>query len=333
MKPLAHFAVLLLFAASIAGCTKDNDTTAPSSPTISAVSGKWVVLSGIQNTSYLSIHDDNVFYMLHQYAYGLRSMDGGVAQVSGGTINLGQVVYNYAVSGDTMRLTTPSQTVVAVRSSTAPSDTQWVTTVAVLDTMTPPVQEATDMAINGNIMWYGNGYSSHNLYKINLTTRSVDTLPTTEYAWAVEWDGTNIWTSSDGDDAIFKLNPTSGATISTSAAMGAWIYGIAWDGTVFWCTSNNEQSIYKYNPSTNTVASTYPLGPGAYPEGDAFVNGYLYVCTNGVINKCTPSPLNTVAAYRIAGINAFGIAFDGTNYWISGQDANYKTKLYKVSLQ
>jgi streptogramin lyase len=149
----------------------------------------------------------------------------------------------------------------------------------------------------------------------------------------VEWDGTNIWTSSDGDDAIFKLNPTTGATTFTSAAMGAWVYGIAWDGTVFWCTSNNEQSIYRYNPNTNTVAATYSLGSGVSPEGDAFVNGYLYVCTNGTINKCTPSPFNTVAAYRIPGIQAFGIAFDGTKYWVSGTDANYKTLLYKVALQ
>lgn len=333
MKSLARFAFLLLVGVIVAGCSKDNDTTGPSIPTISAIAGKWTILSGKQGTTYLTVHSDNVYYFLHQYSYGLRSMDGGVAQVSGNTINLDQVVYNYSVSGDTLRLTTPTQTIVAVQTATAPSDSQWVTPVAVLDTMSPPVPAATDMSINGNTMWYGNGYSSHNLYKINLVTRAVDTLPTSEYAWAVEWDGTNIWTSSDGSSSIYRLNPTLGVTTFTSTQMGAWVYGIAWDGADFWCTSSNEQTIYRYNPGTDAVVSTYPLGQGVYPAGEAYANGYLYVCTNGVINKCTPSPFNTVAAYRIAGIDAFGIAYDGTNYWVSGTDANEKTMLYKVALQ
>ncbi len=332
MAIIRRCAVLALLGLIIAGCTKDSDPASPTIPDISVIKGNWVVLAGMQNTSYLSVHGDNVYYFLHQYPYGLRSMDGGVAQVSGNTVLLGSTVYNYAVSGDTVRLTTPTQTVVAVKSSTAPSDSQWVSTVSVLDTMSPPIPTATDMTINGNTMWYGNGYASHNLYKINLTTRSVDTLPTSEYAWAVEWDGTSLWTSSDGSASIYKVNPTLGVTAFTSTQMGAWIYGIAWDGTVFWCTSNNEQTIYKYNPGTDAVVSTYPLGSGVSPEGVAYANGYLYVCTNGVINKCTPSPFNTVAAYRIAGIDAFGLAYDGAHFWVSGQDANYKTLLYKVNL-
>ncbi len=331
--------VLGLFAA---GCTKDSSTTAPSSsgPSISALVGKWQVLSGMQYTSYLTVHSDNLYFLLHQYSYGLRSMEAGVAQVANGTIDLGltnynsgQSVFNYAISGDTLRLTAPGQSIVCLSSTTAPSDSDWVKSLAILDTMSPPINTPTDMAIIGDTMWYGNAYASHNLYKINLTTRTVDTLPTTNYAWAVEWDGTNLWTSSDGDGSIFKLNPSTGATISTSVAMGAWIYGIAWDGNVLWCTSNNEQSVYRYNPATNTVLTTYPLGSGVSPAGLAFANGWLYTVVNGVINQCTLSPFGTSAAYQIPGITAVGIAYDGTNFWVSGYDANDKTMLYKVSLQ
>ncbi len=334
MKVLVKVCIALMVGVFISGCTKDSTSTSPSTSvsSTSALAGNWVVLSGLPQTKYLSIHGDNVYFNLHEFAYGLRAMDGGVAQVSGGTIDLGQSIYNYTVSGDTLQLTAPGQSVVCVRSTTAPSDSQWVSAVKVLDTMSTPIPDATDMTIMGNIMWYGNGYSSHNLYRINLSTRDVDTLPTTVYAWAVEWDGSNLWASSDGSTTIQKIDTATGATKFTSVQMGAWIYGIAWDGTVLWCTSNNEQSIYRYDPVGDMVLTTYRLGSGAYAGGVAYANGSLYVCTNGVINKCTTSPFGTAAAFQIPGIYAFGLAFDGTDFWVSGYDSQNKYMMYKVAL-
>ena len=333
MTAIIRYSIVFMFGLMIFGCSKDSTTSPTSSgATNSTLVGNWQVLSGVSGAKYLAYHADNVYYYLNQYGNGLRGIDGGVAQVSDNTINIAQTIYNFSVKGDTLFFSSPSQTVTLLRSTTAPSDSQWVKTVNVLDTLTPPIPEATDMAINGNIMWYGNAYSSHNLYKINLTTRAVDTLPTTNYAWAVEWDGTNLWTSSDGSTTIYKVNPTTGANISTSVDMGAWIYGIAWDGVSLWCSSWNEETMYRYDPATNTVLNTYPLGRNVEIGGLAYVAGSLYVCAHGVINKCTASPFATVSAYQIAGYYAAGIAYDGTNFWVSTYQGN-KYMVFKVALQ
>ena len=89
--------------------------------------------------------------------------------------------------------------------------------------------------------------------------------------------------------------------------------------------------MYRYDPSTNTVLNSYPLGQNVDVGGLAFVAGSLYVCSHGIINKCTPSPLNTVAAYQIPGYYAVGLAYDGTNFWVSGYQGN-KNVIFKVAL-
>ena len=126
-----------------------------------------------------------------------------------------------------------------------------------------------------------------------------------------------------------KLDST-GATLSSSVPMGSWIYGIAWDGTVLWCSSNNASTIYRYNPTSNTVVSTLPV-VGGRPAGMAYAGGYVYVCMNGIINKCSTTPFNTIASYRIPNAQASGIAFDGANFWVSCEVGN-GAKIYKVAL-
>jgi hypothetical protein len=329
--------------AALSGCTKDSSTTAPISgtTTTSAIAGTWTVISGPGNLKHLEFRDDNLFYLLNQYGYGLRDFAAGVYQVSGGTLDLGNnqypSLYAVTIKNDTLTLVSPpSSPIVAYKNSSAPSDQAWVKDAVVLDSIPAPIHDNTDITANGNALWYGNARSANHLYKIDLLSRSVDSsLAATLSAWAVEWDGKNLWCSDDGSDMIYKLDST-GAKIATSASMGAWIYGIAWDGTVFWCSSNNENAVYRYNPVSNTVLTTLMIG--ARPSGLAYAGGYVYLCVNGVINKCGTTPFNTVASYRIRDTQAFGIAFDGTNFWVScrvGNADNYAAnsyRIYKVSL-
>ncbi len=337
MKPLrALLALGLMLAAAIGGC-KDDDTTAPAAApsTGPSVSGIWTVISGSATTKYLEFRDDNLYYYLNQYDYGLKDFTQGVYQVSGGAVDFGSSqypsLYAFTVRNDTLILSAPqSTTIVAYKNPAAPSDTSWAKPVFPLDSIRAPITTATDFTIRGTTLIYGNAYSATHLYKIDLVSRSVDSsMATSVSAWAFEWNETNLWASNDGYDQIFKLDST-GASIGSSAAMGAWIYGIAWDGTVFWCSSNNESTIYRYNPVSNTIVSTLPI-TGARPEGMAYAGGYVYVCMNGVINKCSTTPFNAVAAYRIPNAEAFGIASDGANFWVSC-DTGTGVKIYKVSL-
>ncbi len=334
---LGLVALILLLLIAVAGCTKDSTTTAPvtSSSTGSSISGIWTVISGSSTTKHMEFRDDNLYYYMNQYSYGLKDFMVGVYQVSGSTVDFGNgqspSLYSFTIKNDTLTMTAPqANTIVAFRNPAAPSDTAWAKIVAVQDSIPAPIPTPTDMTVKGTTLIYGDAYSSHHLYKIDLVSKAVDSsMNTNVYAWAVEWDGTNLWASSDGYDAIYKLDST-GATLSNSPAMGAWIYGIAWDGTVFWCSSNNESSIYRYNPTSNTVVSTLPI-TDARPEGLAYAGGYVYVCINGVINKCSTSPFNTVSSYRIPNASAFGIAFDGANFWVSCDMGN-SAKIYKVAL-
>lgn len=342
---MRHLSACLVLAAGllvVAGCSKDSTTTGPSAPaaTVPSLVGTWTVVTAPNNMKHLEFRSDNVFYLMNQYSYGLRDLAGGVYQVSGNAIDLGNTqypsLYAFAIKNDTLTLVSPPSTqIVAYRNPSAPSDTSWVKNSTVLDSIPAPIMETTDITVNGNTLWYGNGYSSSHLFKIDLVSRSVDTLAVTGRAMSVEWDGTNLWTSNDGSDRIYKLNST-GTVIGTSAAMGAWIQGIAWDGSIFWVSSWNERSIYRYNPTSNTVLTTLPLG--SQVEGLATAGGFVYVCVDGAINKCSTTPFTTVAAYRVRNAYAAGIAFDGTNFWVACRIGNFDDpaanayRIYKVAL-
>ncbi|HEY4788464.1 MAG TPA: hypothetical protein VIH57_20580, partial [Bacteroidales bacterium] len=133
--------------------------------------------------------------------------------------------------------------------------------------------------------------------------------------WAVEADGSDLWVSNDGYEGIIRINKTTGSTITASVAMGAWIYGIAKDNNFLWCYSNNENKLYKYNTTNNTISTSMAV-EGSW-EGLAMAGGYLYVASNGKIHKCTTSPLSAIASFELSGYHIFGIAFDGSSFWVS----------------
>ena len=204
--------------------------------------------------------------------------------------------------------------------------------------MLAPTDQLTDIAANGQYLWYGNAYSSvRKLHRIEIGTRTEAPLPTatdfTQYSFALELANGFLWTGSNGGSELYKVNMTTGASTAVAGVtFGPWLNGIAWDGQFLWCASSNNQAIYKYNPTTNAIAATYT---DIRVEGMAFVGTTLYMCKNGIINKCTSSPLRATAAYRIPGVYIGGIAHDGTNFWIATRSnayPNYVYMLYKVSL-
>jgi len=320
----------------VAGCSKDSTSSNPSTPstTTPPIAGTWTVISGPPGLKHLHFKDDNTFLFLNQRDYGLRDVTAGIYQVSGGTVDLGNnqypSLYAYTLKNDTLTLYTPSVSITTFRNAAAPADTQWVRPAGVIDSITAPTDEATDISINNTTMWYGNAYASNHLYRIDLVSRAVDSsLDVTVDAWALEWDGTHLWASSDGSDAIYQINTSTGATVFTSKSMGAWIQGIAWDGSSLWCTSANESSLYRYNPATDAILATYRLN--TQPSGAAFAGGYLYLCVNGVINKCTTAPFAVVNAWYLPGSSIFGIAFDGASFWVT-TSLERGARIYKVSL-
>lgn len=325
---------MLVFALVLAGCSKGSDTTAPVTETAPDFIGKWTVIAGGGTRKHLVFKADNSFAFLNEHQFGIRTLELGIFQAVNGTVDLGNdqypSLYAFTIQHDTLTLTTPQKSIICYRNSTAPADTQWARIAVVLSTFDAPIPEVTDIAVRDSILFYGNGYSAPHLFKVNLFTGAVDTtLKVSVFAWAVEWDGTSLWCGSNGYDAISRINPTTGGVVSTSKPMGAWIYGIAWDGSRLWCSSNNEQSLYRYNPAGDVVEQTYKLETS--PAGLAYVGGFLYVVAGGVINKCTPSPLAVVDAYRIPGAEIFGIAHDGASFLVSSY-AEGNPKVHRILL-
>jgi hypothetical protein len=70
-----------------------------------------------------------------------------------------------------------------------------------------------------------------------------------------------------------------------------------------------------YNTTDSTVSSSFKTS--SRWEGLAIANGFLYVVSGGKINKCTISPFQASSTFELPGYHIFGIAYDGTTFWVS----------------
>lgn len=329
-----RLALVLLFFGTLAGCKKDDANPANGgNPQGSAIHGKWQVTAGDAETKFLQFNTDNTYFGLKEANYGFRALESGVCQITETQINFRGSLYNYSVTGNELRITNTTQTIVCTKNTSAPDGSQWVTTISPLDSLVAPNDQITDIAYNAGFLWYGNGYSNvRKLHKINVATRSATVVPSTsvdftQYAFAVEYANGSLWCNSNGGSNLYKVDPNTGAIQATSVTIGPWMNGIAFDGQFLWAASGNDRTIYKYNPATNSVAGSYS---DARAEGLAFAGTTLYVCKDGVVNKCTTTPLRSVAAYRIPGAHIGGIAFDGTHFWLVARVGNYPAVSYLI---
>ncbi len=331
------FAALVVGLSILGGCKKDENNPASGGQSSSLI-GKWQVTSGDPAVKYFIFNTDNTWYGLKEANYGLRSLESGVSQVTSTQINFRGSVYNYSITGNELRITSTTETLVCTKNDAAPETAQWVGAITKLDSLVAPNDQLTDIAANGTSLWYGNGYSNvRKLYRINTSTKSSAMIPPTnvdftEYAFAVEYANSYLWCGSNGGRNLYKIDPNTGAVLTTSLDLGPWLNGIAFDGQYLWAASSNNSAIYKYNPATNSIAGSYT---DIRVEGMAFVGTTLYICKDGVINKCTSSPLRATNAYQIPGVYIGGIAHDGTNFWISTRVGNYPNAtymIYKVNL-
>jgi len=333
-KQLVFYVIILL---STVSCKKENDKISP-------IYNKWTVVSGGGafvyggNLKYIIVEPDNTFYLLYEYNYGIRGFEEGLCQVINGQISFYKDYYfnlfNLKIDGNNLTLTNPDIEIVCERNGDEPSKPEWVQTAEILQSMDAPVEARTDLAFDGEFLWCG-GFVSYDdpayLYKIDPATLSVvQNLPTSNWPIGIEWADGYLWVSSNGYESIIKVNPVNGSNLFTSVEMGAWINGIAFDGQYLWCGSNNAQIVYKYNPNSDAIAATFQIGSLG---GMAYVQDYLYICANGILNKCTVDPLQAVAAYDIEKGDIQGIAYDGSNFWISADisDETPNYKIYKVS--
>lgn len=319
MKDYPLIIIILLMVVS--SCKKDDDSFHDYAP---GLAGTWKFVRGNDLERYLVINKDRTCSILSSDAQGIRDRNDAILLVTANQLMIDNSnpnvypnisIYNYVVKGDSLKLSSPDQNIILLRDKNSTASVSWIRNAVAELRYKAPVSEPTDIAFDGSLIWYGNGYTSHYLYSLNPANGNVDSLLVDQYAWSVEADSNDLWVSNDGSDNVTRIRKSDGSIITSSTAMGAWIYGIARDQDDLWCYSNNEATLYKYSKPENAILqSTKTSGNW---EGLAMADNYLYVAANGKLHRCTAEPLSGTASYELKGYYIFGIAWDGSSIWVS----------------
>lgn len=318
--PLIIFILLMTFSS----CKKDDDSFHDYAP---GLAGTWRFVQGMDIEKYLVINKDRTCSFLSSDIQGIRDKSDAILMVTGNQLMIDNgnpnvypniSIFNYKVKGDSLKLSNPQQTLTLLKDKNGSTSTTWIKQAIPELKYKAPVSEPTDITFDGSMLWYGNGYNTHYLYNLDPADGKTDSLLVEQYAWSVEADNDNLWVSNEGSDNATLISKSDGGIITLSAAMGAWMYGIAKDNDFLWCYSNNEETLYKYKIVDNTVSLSTKIVSNW--DGLAMANSYLYVAANGKLHKCITAPLAGTASYELQGYYIFGVAYDGSSFWVSAYE-------------
>lgn len=311
------------------------------------IDGTWAVSSsdyyGYENTSYFIINPDNTLTILNENEMGFRDLsnanythDEENSQI---TINygFGSSLANYTLTEDELVLSFPDGSVTLNKNETI-DDSQWVEELTILEEGDAPWTDSVDIAWNGSQILIGNGYEADDIGLVNPETFALDgTITTTRSAYAVEiekYEGSDryFFQSHNGYSKFYIHGEADNAFIEESLDLGPWIYGLAsMDEMRIWAASGNEDALYLYNYSTDTIEQTIEIDD-TRPYGLDYQDNHLYICANYKLYKCDVSDgLQVVNSYSIPNVRIFGVAYDGSNFWVYGERDN-EGKLIKVDL-
>ena len=173
---------------------------------------------------------------------------------------------------------------------------------------------------------YGNNASFGGDYveKFDLTNGAKLNMfhPSTGNGRGVVVVGNVIYSTVAFDPHIYKTDATTGLSLGSILTTNASMSTIAWDGSTFWTTDySGTNRGFQIDATTGANIKTVTFGLAHdYMDGMEYFNGKLIVNrddagynydiydTNG--NVLTTNFIST--DYR-----ATGIAFDGTNFWVS----------------
>ena len=97
------------------------------------------------------------------------------------------------------------------------------------------------MAFDGHYVWVANQYNS--VTKIDANSRTiVGTYPVGRAPQAVAFDGKYIWVANGNSNAVWVLNPATGATVN-GWATGRYPTNLLYDGTNMWVSNGFAPSL------------------------------------------------------------------------------------------
>ena len=175
---------------------------------------------------------------------------------------------------------------------------------------------------DGTSIWVSNNGAS-SVSRINPATNTVTATVTGIPApQGLAFDGTNLWVASTGSGGVKKVSPASNSVVAT-VSTGTWPWGAAFDGTSIWVSNVNSNTLTKINPTTNAVVDTATLDAGSGPTNMVFDGHRLWaVCYYGGEVAAVDTASATVERTISTGVNPMGIAYDGTNVWVTDPGAS-----------
>ena len=336
--------VPLLAITLIISCSKNSDDGNGSQQR--SIFGSYELVSGTfiqDNFKYFYINEDNTLNLLGEDELGFRSelasnITVSETQLTANIQYYGNLILNYTLSEETLELNLAGEPPIILRKiANAPNAQDWIQELTIESEGTLAWEEDADIAWNGSRILLGNGYEADNIGVINPNTFTMESeIITTRSAFAVEVEKNSsvdklIFQSDNGSTKFFAYREDTNALVLESMAMGAWIQGLASvNSEKIWASSGNEDQLYLYNYNTNITEKTIDVD--FQPKGLDYQEGFLYVSDGQKLHKCETAPtLRCIASYQIPNHQINGIAYDGSNFWVSARNSS-GYKLIKTNL-
>jgi len=206
----------------------------------------------------------------------------------------------------------------------------------VLATYTSPVARPAGLGWDGTHLWMVSD-SDQTIYKLDPETMAIlDSMPTpaAEWSFGLDHDGVNLWGDLDEPEIIYQLDDATGTLLNSFSSPFISPNGVAFDGSQVWHSSFSDD-LALMNPTTGTVTRTIPSPGNQAPRGLEWIDGTLWVVDGNTypddaIYKMDPSDGTVLEAYQPSGATfslIYGLAFDGTHFWLSDLSTN---KIHKL---
>lgn len=314
--------------------------------------GKWEIISGefvLEHSKYVYINEDNTIAILAEDPLGFKNdlatnvlLTKDQITLSGGEFSA--LINNYYLEGDKMTIIPPYETdpVVMERRPNDNEASSWIKDITILNEGEVSWGRDIDIAFDGTYI-LGYDETERQILKIDTDNFTVaETITTPNAAYVVEIEKSNtaqrqLFQSNDGYSQFKSYIYASNDLYYTSIEIGSWIRGIASiEPGYLWASSSNNSALYHYKSNGSLtpgeILETIPLD--FQPEGLDYQDGFLYVTERNRVHKCETSPnFRAVETFKLTGGNVKGIAYDGSNFWLSTRTwAEYGYKLLKVDL-
>lgn len=188
-----------------------------------------------------------------------------------------------------------------------------------IETIAAPCRTPYGLAWDGVNLWCSD-FETRRIYKLTPNGEVLDDFPSPAvYPTGLAWDGQHLW-QADAHGTIIRLNECCQSELILQSP-GPNPEGIAWDGHYFWISDSDSKKTYQMDPTGGMIDSFYY----PYMDGQTDILG-MTSCDEAVwmvdrlsryilLYEITSDFFH--GGFSMPGLDCRGIAYDGTNVWLS----------------